>query len=343
MGLLKKAATFTVVRIEGEIPLLAEIKAKIEGSATPDINGTSAPEAFSLCKVSDVFDKSVIQGETALAFGMRHDKKTISKSLFKKKYSEALKKLKYEAKLAKRKVDKDEKALLKENILGELYAEAKPIEKLVEVIWDTSKNVAYVGSASKMIVDAFVVTMMKLFPHLTFAAWMPLQTETKHVDRKGSKDHFQNAFFTWIFYETKIKRDKFWIPLNIKFLNDSAQVTIKGDTEISLESYLSVYHGRLVDGLDLGYTQGEQQYELSLSRGSWAFKKLLIKPEMVHENLDSAVFERSRSFHEVTEKFVELVREFESIRNDDTKDLAFWKSLNEMASKKIKEGLGEEL
>jgi hypothetical protein len=343
MGLLKKAATFSVIQVQGNIPDLNTLKSSIEGSTTPNIEGSTAPECFSFCKINDVFDKEVIQGDQTIAFGLRHDKKVVSKSLFKKKYSEGLKKLKVEAKQAKRKVEKDEKVILKDNILANLYAGAKPLEKLIEILWDTETKTIYVGTANKALIDAFVSQCTKLFPEMELIRWQPLSPETQNSDVKGSKDNFQNAFFTWVYYETKINKDKFWIPLNITFVNDSAQVSIKGDTDISLESYLSIYHGRLVDSLDIGYSDDDQQYEMTLTRGTWAFKKFLTKPEIVHENLDSAAFERSKLFKEVTDKFTKLVKEFEEIRNNDDKNRKFWKSLSDMASQKIKESLGESL
>jgi len=343
MGLLKKAATFSVINIKGKVPDLFTVKKAIESSPTPNIEGTTSPECFGFCSIVDVFDKEVVQGDQTISFGLRHDKKTVSKSLFKKKYSEGLKKLKLEAKQAKKKVDKDEKIILKENILAQLYAGAKPIEKLIEVLWDTETETIYIGTANKVIIDAFVSLCSKLFPDIELIRWNPLSPETQNADIKGSKDNFQNAFFTWVYYETKTNKDKFWIPLNITFINDSAQVSIKGDTDISLESYLSIYHGRLVDSLDIGYTEDDVQYEMTLVRGTWAFKKFLVKPETVHENLDSATFERSKLFKEVTDKFTKLVREFEKIRNDEEKNKNFWKSLSNMASEKIKESLGESL
>lgn len=343
MGLLKKAATFTMLEVSGDLPPLKEIIAEIEGMPVPNIDGTSDEQAFSFCKANDVFERGVVQGETVLGFGMRHDKKSISKTLLKKRMQEGVRKLKADAKAKKQKVTKDEKQVLKENIMGEMFAETKPIEKLIEVLWDTENKTVYLGTSSKDITAAFVSLLLKTFPAAEIKLWNPLDPQTKDADKKGTKDCFQNAFFTWIFYETRVQTGKMWIPLNIKFLSDSAAVTIKGESDISLETYLAIYRSRYVDALDLGYViddgKDKQEYEVSLSRGSWTIKNLKVKPEMVHEDVKSAVFERARTFGEFVQRFVKLVKEFEDIRNNENKDKKFWDSLKVMASDNIKKEL----
>lgn len=344
MGLLKKAATFTMLEIKGDLGPLKEMIQVIEEYPTPNIDGKSDEQAFSFSKINDVFEKGVVMGETVLGFGMRQDKKSISKSLLKKKMQEGMKNIKSDAKAKKQKITKEDKQLLKDNIMGEMFAEAKPIEKLVEVLWDTEKQVVYLGTSSKDIVGSFVSLILKVFPAAEIKQWNPLNPETKEdAEKKGTKECFQNAFFTWIFYETRVQTGKMWIPLNIKFLSDSAAVTIKGESDISLETYFAIYRSRFVDSLDLGYVfeegKDKQEYEVSLSRGSWTIKNLKMKPEMVHEEVQSAVFERAKTFGEFVGRLVKLVKEFEEIRNNDNKDKKFWESLKVMASDHIKQEL----
>ena len=344
MGLLKKAATYTIVDVSGQIPPLKEIKLAIENTPVVDIEGSSKGEAFGFCHISDVYEKGVIQGETVLGFGVRHDKKSTSKELLKKKYKEAIKKARAEFRGSKKKMTKDDRRLIKENIQGELNAGATPIQKLIEVLWDTEGKRLYIGSGSKGAVDACTNLLINTFKDATFMPWNPLSPDTEHSgDAKGTKDNFQNAFFTWIFYKTKVKKDEFWLPVNIKFLQNDTTVSVRGDTAISLETYLAVYNGRMVDALDLGCSVGSgdarKEYQVSLSRGSWAFKKLSVKPNIEHENIDSAVFERAAAFREFTECYLKQVREFEEIRNDEKEDGAFWNGLLNLASKQVKEGL----
>jgi len=345
MGLLKKAATFTVFEVRGSLPSLAEIKSKIETSPTPQIEGTSAPEAYSFCNVEEVFEKKVIQGEAVLGFGLRHDKKTISKPLFKKKYKEALKKARGEAKQAKRKITKEDKELIKANIEGELYSEVKPIEKHFEVLWDTRNGRIFVGSGTPKVLAGFINVMVKLFEDLTIVQWYPLSKDTKHVDAKGSRENFQNAFMTWVFYETKQKKETFWCPLSVKFLGGDTAVTVRGDAEASLEPFLSIVSSRLVDQMDLGYSLDKEngdkmKYEVTIKRGDWAFRGLKVAPEINHENIESAVFERSAALGEYVEHFQKLVREYEEIRNDEVKDKTMWTTMTNFASERIRKELG---
>jgi hypothetical protein len=346
MGLLKKGATFTVFEVSGTLPSLAEIKSKIETSPTPSIEGSSQSEAFSFCSAEDVFDKKVAQGEAVLGFGVRHDKKTISKPLFKKKYKEALKKARFEAKQSKRKIGKEDKELIKQNIEGEMYAEVKPIEKHYEVLWDTRNSRLYFGSATAKVLAGFVNVMLKQFEEVNIAQWYPLSKDTKHAEVKGSRDNFQNAFMTWVFYETKQKKDTYWCPLSVKFLGGDTAVTVRGDAEASLEPYISIVSARFVDQMDLGLSLPKEngdkvKYEVTVKRGDWSFRGLKVIPEISHENMESAVFERSALLGEFVKQYKNLVEQYEAIRNDAASDKTMWDTMTSYASDRIKQGLEE--
>lgn len=345
MGLLKKGATFTVFSVEGAPAVLDEIKSKIESSPTPNIEGSSQAEAYSLCSIEEVFDKKVTQGEAVLGFGLRHDKKTISKPLFQHKYKEAMKKARYEAKTAKRKLTKDDKDLIKANIEGELYSEVKPIQKHFEILWDTRNNRIFVGTATPKVLAGFISVLVHLFEDITLSQWYPLAKATKHTDVKGTRDNFQNSFLTWIFYETKQKKETFWCPLSVKFLSGETAVTIRGDAAASLEPYLSIFSSRLVDQMDLGYSfpkeNGDQvKYEVTVKRGDWAFRGLKVSPEINHENRESAVFERTAALSEFVDHYHKLVKEYEAIRSDEVKDKTMWTAMTQFASDRIKQELG---
>jgi hypothetical protein len=345
MGLLKKKASFTVFNVAGEMPLLKEVMNIITNDPTPDIKGTTAKEAFSLCAMQDVFEKGAIQGEASIGFGVRHDFKSISdsKALLKKQFKEELKKLKAECKGTKRKIDKEAKQEIKERLEGDLYLKTDPTEKHFECLWDTKEKILYVGITSDKILAGVMSHLIKLFPTLQFSVWNPLSSETKHASElKGSSDNFQNAFFTWIFYETKTNAVQYWSPLNIKFMNDDATVSIKGDTAISLEAYFALYASRFVDGIDLSYkVNDERRFDVSLKRGSWSFRGVKITPDINFEGLESAVFERSRTFKEFLGVFQNLIKQFEEIRNDSSKDKKFWKSVQTLAADRIKREFAE--
>lgn len=344
MGLLQKAATFKVLKVAGSVPSLGEVKSILSGLPHKDINGTSDKEAFSVCHVEDVFKAGAVeQSESTLAFGVRHDKKTISRPMFKKRYKEEMLKLRKERKGTKLKITKDDRQLIKENVEGELYSQAKVVEKLIEVLWDTKDQTLYVGVTSDKIIDSIIHVLITAFQSLELKSWNPLDIKTKHEDVETSRNNFWNAFFTWIFYETR-KKDKdkpIWVPGNITFSKNDNSVTIKGDTDISMEVWTAVLTSKLVESLDLGYeVDKEHKYEVNLKEGSWAFRGLKITPDIRHENLETAIFERVESYKQFIAKFTQLVRQYESIRNDEKQDNGFWESLSSLSSSKIRNEIG---
>lgn len=339
MGLIKKAATFTVFNVEDEDKFtIKEIIECLNKQVIPEIEGNSSKEAFGFCSLEDPFENGVTLGETSLGFGLRHDSKKISKTAAKKRFKEEFSKLKQEAKLSRKKITKEEKQALKEQIESQFYADATVDEKLYEIIWDTKNKLLYLGTASGKIVDGAQELFLKTFPDTTFSLWNPISENTEHVpDAKGTPENFQNAFFTWIFKETKVNPAKCWNPTAVKFVNDDAEITVKGDTAVTLETFISLLASRLVDGLDMGYQlDDERKFEVNLNRGSWAIKKLKIMPEINFENTESAVFERSASFKEFLDVFQNLVKEFEAVRNDKESNQEFWKSIKDLSNDRIK-------
>lgn len=338
MGLLRKAATFTVFEISGILP--ENLQSIIENVDVPKIEGTSTPEAFSFCSMSDPYEKGVIESGGVYGIGLRHDFKSISdsKAQAKKLYKEKLVEMRKEAKAERRKITREDKKNLKDSIEADFYMKAPVSQKSYDLLLDTRNKLLYVGSTTASVLDGFIMYALKVLPDTQFNIWNPLSEETQHnAEIKGSPDNFQNAFFTWIFYETKQNSEIFWSPVNIKFLNDDATISVKGDTAISLETFFAIHASRLVDSLDVGYKMDdERRIEVTLKRGTWGFKGLKVVPEMKHESEDSAVFERAGLFKEFLEMFEKLVKQFEEIRNSPEKNKDFWKSLKKLAEERIR-------
>lgn len=340
MGLLKKKATFTILEVLEGIPSKETIIQELSNQKFVDITNTSNAEAFSVCQITDVFTQEIMESGPIVGFGIRYDKKSISKTLLKKRYKEELAKLRKEKYGSK--ISKEEKLLLKETVIGELYSQAKPIEKLIEVLWETKNNKIYVSSASNKIVDAVSILLCRVFEEIELSRWTPLSETTVHEQIKGSRENFQNAFFTWLFYETKnLKNKRLWIPSNIKFLGNETSITIKGDPEISIEAALAAFNSKLVESLDLGYGKEDDatSYSVSLKEGSWSFRGLTFTPDIKHEDTLSAMFERVQSFEEFLDQFINLIHEFEAIRNDSKTDKMFWDSLSKITFNHLKEQL----
>jgi hypothetical protein len=315
----------------------------LEKQVAPKIDGTIARDAFGICSLEDLFEVGVTRGKESLGFGLRHDSKKISKAQAKRLFGEEFKELKLEAKANRTKITKEDKKLLKEKIEGDLYLKAKPEEKHYEVIWDATNKLIYLGTGSGKVVGGFQETLMKAFPKMKFDLWNPISEQTKHApDMKGTPENFQNAFFTWIFRETKTNPSQCWNPMTVKLINDDATITVKGDTSISLEAYFSLLASRLVDGLDIGYKiDDDRKIEVSVQRGSWAFKKLKIMPEVSFETDDAAVFERAIAFKEFLDLFQKLIHQFEAVRNDATSNKEFWKSIKDLSNDRIKREFAE--
>lgn len=147
MGLMKKAANFTVVKVLGleNVPV-DEIRSSLEATRIKDIKGTGDAEAFGFCKIDDPFEFGLAVSDGMLGFGLRHDKKKVSKTLFKRLYKEELKKQKAGFGFGKKKkMSKEEKQFIKDEVLAKLYAEATPLEKVSEVILHFKDGVALWG------------------------------------------------------------------------------------------------------------------------------------------------------------------------------------------------------
>lgn len=336
MGLMKKAANFTVIKVTGlEQTSVSEIKSSLETSRIKSIKGTGDAEAFGICKIDDPFEFALSASDGMLGFGLRHDKKKVSKTLFKRLYKEELRKQKggLVGFGKKKKMSKEEKQFIKEEVLSKLYVEATPLEKLHEVILNYKDGVVFIGTTTPQVVDGFTACLRKLFPEIEINPWQPEAIEN---ETKGTKENYQNALLTWILHKSVADTKRQWIPQSAKFFDGVSTVTVKSEHEFPTEAWLSSYKDRVVDALSFSITKDEKQVDISLSRGSWCLKQVKCKPDVVHEDADSALFERYSLFNGVVEDIKDIVEEFGKIRGSDDEEL-FWNEVHESSMKRIKQ------
>jgi hypothetical protein len=336
MGLMKKAANFTVVKITGLADTPAkEIITALEGAKIKEIKGTGDAEAFGFCKIDDPFERGTSVSDGMLGFGLRHDKKKVSKTLFKRLYKEELRKQKggLIGFGKKKKMTKEEKQFVKDEVLSKLYAEASPLEKLNEVILNYKEGVAFIGTTTPQVVDGFSACIRKLFPDVEISVWQP---EVIDNETKGTKENYQNALMTWILHKSVSEPKRQWVPQSAKFFDGVSTITVKSEHEFPTEAWLSSYKDRVVDALSFSITKDDKQIDISLSRGSWSLKQVKCKPDVVHEDADSALFERYHLFNGVVSEISEIVTEFGKIRGTDDEE-SFWQEVHTSSMERIKQ------
>jgi hypothetical protein len=336
MGLMKKAANFTVVSIDGLKDLdVTSIKESLSRCRIKDIKGTGDAQAFGFCKIDDAFEFDLCFSDGLIGVGLRFDKKQISKTLFKKLYKAELKKQNSGLGIStkkKKRLTKEEKQFVKEEVMSRLYAEAVPLEKVFEVILNYKEGKAFIGAIAPAIVDGFGECLRRVIPTASVSVWSP---EPIDNDTKGSKENYQNALFTWILHKSVAEPKRQWIPHSATFFDGSSTVTVKSDSEFPTEAFFSSYKDRVVDALKFSVEKEDRQMDVSLSRGSWGFKQVKFKPEVVHEDADSALFERYSSLDEVVTNLKKIVDEFGEIRGTK-KEQDFWTQVHKDAKEKIK-------
>jgi hypothetical protein len=249
MGLIKKAANFTVLTVEGLKKFKpVEIETALLKGRIKDIKGSGDVEAFGFCKINDPFDFSVVYNNGILGFGLRHDKKKISKGLFKKLYKSELRQLisLNDSGRKRKRLSKEEKLYAKEEVLARMYAEAQPIEKVCEVLLNFQEGVAFVGTTNPHEIDGFCDGFKKVLPEAQLSVWCP---EIIDPDTKGTKENYQNALLTWVLTKSVSETDRGWTAQSAKFYDGISTINIKSDQELPPEAWFSSFKDRVVDAV----------------------------------------------------------------------------------------------
>lgn len=334
MGLMKKAANFTVVSVDGlEKMNVTEIREALGRCRIKEIKGSADAQAFGFCKIDDPFEFDLCFSDGLIGVGLRFDKKQISKGLFKKLYKAELKKQTsgLGMSMKRKKLTKEEKLYAKEEVLGRMYAEAVPLEKVFEVILNYKEGTAFIGATAPAIVDGFGECLRRVISTASVSTWAP---EPIDNDSKGTKENYQNALLTWILHKSVSEPKRQWIPRSATFYDGSSTVTVKSELEFPTEAFFSSYKDRVVDALSFSLVDDDKQTDVSLSRGGWGFKQVKFKPEIAHEDADSALFERYQSLNGVVGKLKTIVDDFGKIRGTN-KEKDFWAQVHKDAKEKI--------
>ena len=326
MGLIKKAANFTVLSVEGLGEMTPiQIETALSKGRIKDIKGVGDPEAFGFCKVNDPFDFALSYGSGVLGFGLRHDKKKISSGLFKKLYRAELRKIVMNKQSTRKvRLSKEEKQYAREEVLARMYSEASPIEKVAEVILNCQDGIAFLGATNPYQIDGFCQSLRKVLPDVQVSIWNPKAVDN---ETKGTKENYQNALLTWILSNSLNDSSRGWVPQSAKFYDGVSTVSVKSDQELPSEAWFSSFKDRVVDAISFSLIEKDRGVDLSLSRGSWCFRGVKFNPEVAHEDLESALFERFNSLNEVVSRVKKIVEEFNEIRGT-AKESAFWEQMH---------------
>lgn len=188
------------------------------------------------------------------------------------------------------------------------------------------------GATTPQVIDGFSSCLRKVFPLVDISPWQP---EVIDNETKGTRGNYQNALLTWILHKSVSEPKRQWLPQSAKFFDGVSTITVKSEHEFPTEAWFSSYKDRVVDAISFSITKEEKQVDVSLSRGSWCLKQVKCKPNVVHEDADSALFERYHLFNDVVLDLKKIIEEFGKIRgSDDEGD--FWEEVHKSSMERVK-------
>lgn len=160
MGLIKGRATISRYRVAGDIPpdFWDFIDRRVRANVFKDIEQSTAEIAVGWTSVTDFMDTEFAYAAYSLSpyvvLGLRVDQRKVAASLLHKYHRlEVDKAMGYLEE--GRKLGRVRREELKDKVRLELLARIPPSSQLFEVIWDTSRNELWLGSAARKVMDLF--------------------------------------------------------------------------------------------------------------------------------------------------------------------------------------------
>ena len=189
MGILSSSVSITRYKVQGELhePVLETIAKGLKKNAIKDIDGDVADKAVGWTSFENPF-KPDFEGSafvlgTYLIFSLRIDKKAIPPKIVKKHY--AMEMTKQLAKSGKDHLSKNERRLLKENIVNMLNQRTLATPNIYDIIWNKEASMLWFLSNQKaanemletLFSRSFKLTLVRLFPY-TMAEFMTGLSDT---------------------------------------------------------------------------------------------------------------------------------------------------------------------
>ncbi|QTA84639.1 recombination-associated protein RdgC [Desulfonema magnum] len=196
MGLLSASVSVTRYKVEGEFetPVLETITDGLSKNVITDIDGDIAESVVGWTSFENPFKpdfkgSSFVIG-TYLVFSLRIDKKTVPSKIVKKHYT--LEMAKQLAESGREHLSRNEKRLLKENVVSMLNQRTLATPNIYDIIWNKEDALLWFFSTQKAANEAletlfsksFKLTLIRLFPY-TIADLMTDLSDTERDTLSG--------------------------------------------------------------------------------------------------------------------------------------------------------------
>ncbi len=170
MSILAASTSLTRYRIVQDIPrqLWGEVNDRLRSHAFRDIDETAEERSFGWVCFDNMLDE---QWRTAppekghyLTFSLRLDTRRIAAAVLKKHVQMAMEhQLELMKAQGKRFLTRDQKIEIKEQVKLKLMARTLPVPAYFNVVWDTEKQLVYLGNTTDKIKELFEELFTKTF------------------------------------------------------------------------------------------------------------------------------------------------------------------------------------
>ncbi len=201
MTFLRTSSSFTRFNIINNVPndIYTNVLDKLKQFAIVDIDETTEERSVGWTNFDDFLDvfweKSLPQKGNYISFSLRLDTRRIPPAVQKKYVTLALRQ--EEARIqeqGKKFIPKDRKKEIVEQVKLRLMARFLPIPAEFQVIWDMNKNIVYLGSTQRKIIELFVDLFGRTF-ELGLEQILPY-TLAYSLLGEGSEDRLNNITST---------------------------------------------------------------------------------------------------------------------------------------------------
>jgi len=251
--------------------------------------------------IQDMFNSEFTMEDSvvvnAVVGGYRYDKKSVPGPLLNKLFKE---KLREREKEIGGKLEKDDKAILKDECRQQLVLKALPNPKLITWVWDMDNNQIYLDSKSPAVIEKFMNLFTSTFEAVTKVS----------IKNYGLKEEEIADFLDWIWKNTD-KLESTWIDQGVTFDASKNTFQFKGP---SIDDYLEEIevfkNGKTIKSLNIGCALGDMDYSLTFGD-----KNLILGVEslgkMEHESVETAVIDNSDRILSIINKIQNTVSQYQ--------------------------------
>jgi len=249
--------------------------------------------------IEDMFSTEFTMEDTvavnAIVGGYRYDKQSVPGPLLKKLYKEKVREREKEEGC---KLEKDDKAILKDECRQLLLPKVLPSPKLVTWIWDYDNHLVYIDAKSVGVVEKFMTLFTRTFE-------VP---KIKIKDYGLNEDKMEN-FLDWIWKNTE-NLESTWIDQGVTLDASKNTFQFKGPTlDDYLEEIESIKKGKSIKSLNIGCSLGDMDYSLTFG-GKNLIAGVESADAVQHECAETAIIDNSDRITSIINKIQGTVDQF---------------------------------